>query len=76
MGSGRGSGVQGPGTGGRCRPHDFSTERGLRNIPDRFEEEQLKRLPGGKVNVNLHTSRPKEAEIGTAQRSEMTRRLG
>jgi hypothetical protein len=76
MGSGRGSGVQEPGARGACRPRAFPKLRGLRNIPNPLSEEPLNRHPGEGMSLNLHTSRVSEAEIGTAQRSEMTRRIG
>jgi hypothetical protein len=76
MGSGRGSEVQKPGAQGTCTPHGVSTPCGPRNIPDPLSEERLHPHPGPEMNANRLALRAKKAEIGTAQRSETTRRIG
>src|SRR6187401_2727085 len=58
------------------RPRDFSTLVGLRNIPDPLVHAHLKLYEGYVRNTNLLTDRLKEAEAGTPEWSEMSRRIG
>jgi len=70
----RGSHVQEVGSPYRVR--DFSTLVGLRNIPDALVEAHLKLYQGYVHNTNLLTERLKEAEVGTPEWTEMSRRVG
>ena len=70
---------QGPqvqGVGAPYRPRDFSTLVGLRNIPDPLMDAHLKLYEGYVKNTNLLTERLKEAEVGTPEWAEMSRRIG
>src|ERR1043165_9980469 len=58
------------------RPRDFSALRGLRNIPDPLLDAHLKLYQGYVKNTNLLAERLKEAEIGSPEWAEMTRRIG
>src|SRR6185295_19164728 len=58
------------------RPRDFSGLKGLQNIPDPLLHAHLKLYEGYVRNTNLLGQRLKEAEIGSPEWAEMTRRIG
>jgi superoxide dismutase, Fe-Mn family len=70
----RGSHVQEVGSPYGAR--DFSALAGLRNIPDPLVDAHLKLYEGYVKNTNLLAERLKEAEVGTPEWSEMSRRIG
>ena len=70
----RGSQVQQ--VGSSYRPRDFTALVGLRNIPDPLVSAHLKLYEGYVRNTNLLTDRLKEAESGSPEWSEMSRRVG
>lgn len=57
-------------------PRDFSTVVGLKHIPDPLMEAHLKLYEGYVKNTNLLADRLREAEVGTPEWSEMSRRVG
>lgn len=58
------------------KPRDFSALRGLQNIPDPLLVAHLKLYEGYVKNTNLLAEHLKEAEIGSPEWAEMTRRIG
>jgi Fe-Mn family superoxide dismutase len=72
----RKSEVQEVGTLSTYTPLDFSTLVGLKNIPDPLVEAHLKLYAGYVKNTNLLSQRLKEAEVGSPEWCEMTRRIG
>lgn len=57
-------------------PRDFSELVGLKNLPDALVKAHLKLYEGYVKSTNQLSRQVKEAEVGTPEWSEMTRRVG